>query len=328
MIISKTPYRISFFGGGTDLNSWLNNGNEGLILSTSINKYCYITLRDLPKIFNFKYRLRYYINEEANNIKNIKHNSIRECLNLLKFQNQPLELVHHGELPSQSGLGSSSTFTVGLIKSLYEFKKQKISKRKLCQKAIFIEQDILKESVGKQDHIAAAYGGFNIISMQNQKFRVKKLNNNKIIKKIENNIILLFTSLQRNSEPLEKKKSSKIFKGEKNDELNNILNITKEAILEINSENFSLQKFGKLLSENWKYKKMLHKNVTNSNIDEMYEKVMSLGAYGGKLLGSGNGGFFLFVCPTHKTKQIENIFKSKLIKNIKFDLEGSHIIYS
>ena len=130
MIITKTPYRISLFGGGTDLSAWLDNGNEGLVLSTSINRYCYITLRSLPKIFDYKYRLRYYKNEETNLIKNIKHNSIRACLNYLKFHNESLELVHHGELPSQSGLGSSSTFTVGLINGLTEIKKKKNFKKK------------------------------------------------------------------------------------------------------------------------------------------------------------------------------------------------------
>ena len=166
MIITKTPYRVSFFGGGTDLSSWLDNENKGLILSTSINRYCYITLRNLPKIFDYNYRLRYYKNEETNHIKNIKHNSIRACLDIQNFHNKSIELVHHGELPSQSGLGSSSTFTVGLLHGLTEMNKRKISKKSLAEKAILIEQKILKESVGIQDHIAASYGGFNIINIK------------------------------------------------------------------------------------------------------------------------------------------------------------------
>lgn len=328
MIISKTPYRISFFGGGTDLSSWLRLGNQGLVLSTSINRYCYITLRDLPKIFGYKFRLRYYKNEEADNLKLIKHNSIRACLNYLKFHNHPLELVHHGELPSQSGLGSSSTFTVGLLKTLYSIKERKISKKNLAKLAIHIEQNILSESVGIQDHIAASYGGFNSISMNLDNFKLKPFSNPKLIKTLENNLILVFTGLQRNSEPLEKKKLIKIKKGKSNTELNNILEITKEAIQECGSENFSIKHLGKLLSENWVNKKMIHKSVSNNKIDSIYDQIMNIGAYGGKLLGSGNGGFLMFLCPKSKFNKIEQIFKNKVIKNIKFDNKGSHIIYS
>lgn len=327
MIISKTPYRISFFGGGTDLPSWLKLNNDGLILSTSINRYCYITLRDLPKIFGYRYRLRYYKNEEVNDIKFIKHNSIRASMEYLNLHNQPLELVHHGELPSQSGLGSSSTFTVGLLKTLYAFKGRKVSKKDLAKLAIHIEQNILSESVGMQDHIAAAYGGFNIISMRKNSFKLLKLVNESALKKIEKNLVLVFTGLQRNSGPLEKKKSINIRRGKSDKELINILNITKEAINECKSENFSIKNLGELLSENWKNKKNIHKLVSNKKIDEIYEQIMNIGAYGGKLLGSGNGGFLMFLCPKNKINKIEDIFKSRVIRDIKFDNEGSHLIY-
>ena len=328
MIITKTPYRVSFFGGGTDRPSWLDNDNKGLVLSTSINRYCYITLRNLPKIFDYRYRLRYYKNEETNHIKNIKHNSIRACLASQNFYNKSIELVHHGELPSLSGLGSSSTFTVGLINGLSEINKKSITKKKLAQSAILIEQKVLKESVGIQDHIAAAYGGFNIISMNKKnKFKVKNFKNLKIKKIIEDNLLLIFTGLQRNSQPLEKSKSNRIKKGYSDNELNNILDITKSAITEINSQNFSIKTFGKLLSENWHYKKLIHKSISNAKIDEIYNQVMSNGAYGGKLLGSGNGGFFMFLCPKNSKEKLEKSFKNKLIKDIKFDEKGSHKIY-
>jgi D-glycero-alpha-D-manno-heptose-7-phosphate kinase len=328
MIITKTPYRISFFGGGTDLSAWLDNDNDGLILSTSINRYCYITLRNLPKIFDYKYRLRYYENEETNFIKNIKHNSIRACLDTHNFHSKTLELVHHGELPSQSGLGSSSTFTVGLIKGLLEINKKKTSKKNLAQSAIFIEQKKLKESVGIQDHIAASYGGFNIITMKKKNnFKVSNFKNLKIKKIIEDHLLLIFTGLQRNSEPLEKSKSIRIKKRQNDNELNNILDITKSAISEIYSQNFSIKTFGKLLSENWHYKKLMHKSISNIKIDEIYNEVISSGAYGGKLLGSGNGGFFMFLCPKEIKKKLEKNFKNRLINDIKFDEMGSHKIY-
>ena len=328
MIITKTPYRISFFGGGTDLSEWLDQENDGLVLSTSINKYCYVTIRDLPKIFDYKYSLRYYKNEYTDDIKDIKHNSIRSCLEYLKFHDEPIELVHHGELPSRSGLGSSSTFTVGLLNALYKINNYRINKKKLAQDAIYIEQKVLNESVGIQDHIAASFGGFNIISMKkNNRFNLSVIKKKDLIKKIEANLILIFTGLHRNSEPLEKIKLAKIKKGDSHQHFNNILDITKEAIIETKSDNFSIKNFGKLLSQNWHHKKLIHKSITNNKIDEIYDKVMGLGAYGGKLLGSGNGGFLLFLCPSNKVKKIEEIFKNRVLKDIKFETKGSHVIY-
>ena len=329
MIITKTPYRISFFGGGTDLSPWLDQNKSGLVISASIDRYCYITLRHLPEIFDYRYRLRYYQNEQTNNIQHIKHKSIKACLSHLNFNNTPIELVHHGELPSQSGLGSSSTFTVGLLKSLLKYKSKNISKKSLANMAILIEQKKLKESVGIQDHIAASFGGLNCIKMKkNNSFEVRPIKNLNASKKLEKNVVLVFTGLQRNSQPLEKKKSAKIKKGQSSVELENILAITKQAVSEINSANFSLKYFGQMLNENWKYKKQMHNLISNRTIDSIYEKVMSLGAYGGKLLGSGNGGFLLFICSNQVKIKIEEIFSNRVIKNIKFDTKGSHILYS
>lgn len=328
MIISKTPYRISFFGGGTDLPAWINAGNKGLILSTSFNRYCFVTLRHLPKIFSYRYRLRYYKNESTNHIKDIKHNSIRASLNYLKFHNQSLELVHHGELPAQSGLGSSSTFTVGLLNSLYKMKKIKISKKKLALNAIHIEQKLLNESVGVQDHIAASHGGFNIIAINKNNFTVTPIVNKNLLRYLEKRIILIFTGLQRNSNILEKKKSKIISTGKLNNELSTIYDLTQEALSEIESSNFSLKRFGNLLNESWRVKRKTHNQVSNEIIDEIHQKAISLGAYGGKLMGSGNGGFMMFVGPSNSIIKIKDYYNLNSISDIKFDFKGSHIAYS
>ena len=174
MIITRTPFRISFFGGGTDLPSWLEN-NDGHVISTTINKYCYINLRILPKIFDYNYRLRYYKTEETLNIDEIKHNSIRACLKHLKLSNKKIEIVHNADLPAASGLGSSSSFTVGLINTINNLLNIKTKKNFLAKKAIYIEQKILRESVGIQDQISTSYGGFNYIKLNKKDFKVIKI---------------------------------------------------------------------------------------------------------------------------------------------------------
>ena len=327
MIITRTPFRVSFFGGGSDLPSWLEN-NKGCVISTTINKYCYINLRILHKIFEYKYRLRYYKTEQVSNINQIKHNSIRACLNYLKLHNKKIEIVHNADLPAASGLGSSSSFTVGLLNTLNILQNKKKDKNYLAKKAILIEQKILKESVGVQDQIATAFGGFNYIEFSKKNFKVNKINQERNIKKIESNCLLIFTGLQRSADPLEKKKINIIRNNKLDYELNNILEIVDEAKKNILSQNFRLKYWGDLLNEHWMFKKSLSKNVTNNKIDSIYNEMINLGAYGGKLLGAGNGGFMIFLCPSNKKNIIKKKFGNLLIKDLKFDKYGSHMIYN
>ena len=170
MIICKTPFRVSFFGGGTDFPLWYKN-NEGAVLNTTINKYSYIILRDLPNIFEYGYRLRYYKTEQVKKLSQIKHNAYREILKNYNFKFNCLEIVHNADLPALSGLGSSSSSSVGLINALNKFKNKKITKKKLAQITINIEQNILKENSGSQDQIATSYGGFNYIKFKQSKFK-------------------------------------------------------------------------------------------------------------------------------------------------------------
>lgn len=327
MIITRTPFRVSFFGGGTDLPSWLEN-HKGCVISTTINKYCYINLRILPKIFEYNYRLRYYKTEQVREIKQIKHNSIRACLAYANLGNKKIEIVHNADLPAASGLGSSSSFTVGLLNTINFLKNKQKDKNYLAKKAILIEQNILKESVGIQDQIATAYGGFNYINLNKKNFKVHKINQEANIRKIEKNCLLIFTGLQRRANPLEKKKIDMIKKNKLDFELNKILEITNEAKKNILSNNFRLKYWGQLLNEHWLFKKSLSSDVTNYKIDTIYNEIMSLGAYGGKLLGAGNGGFMLFLCPTNKKEIIEKKFGNLLIKDLKFDKNGSNMIYN
>ena len=327
MIITKTPYRISFFGGGTDLSAWLDNDNDGLILSTSINRYCYITLRNLPKIFDYKYRLRYYENEETNFIKNIKHNSIRACLDTHNFHSKTLELVHHGELPSQSGLGSSSTFTVGLLNTLFAIKNRMVTKRELALNAINLEQNIIGEAVGSQDQTIASFGGFNLIEFNKYKtFQVQEIMiSEDRLKSLEENLLLCFTGFSRTAENIARSQIKATPKKKK--ELKMMMEITNHAKEIIYNHKVSVDEFGKLLNEQWFLKKSLTKYISNKDIDNIYNAAMNAGAIGGKLLGAGGGGFLLFYAQKKNHKKIKQSLKDKLFVPFRFEKTGSQIIY-
>ena len=324
MIISRTPYRLSFFGGGTDHPNWYNN-NESTVISTTIDKYCYVTLRDLPPFFDFKYRLRYYKKEEVINLLDIKHPVIREVLKLFKYQSG-IDLSYIGDIPARSGVGSSSAFTVGIINALVTHMGGLLTKRELANYAIKLEQEILRENVGSQDQIASAFGGFNIINFKNKDYEVMPVMINLEKKRaIEESIVLLYTGLVRNSNNIAKKQISNI----KNSsrvliEMSNLANEGKKVIL---SKKFDKKVFGKLMHEQWLLKKQLNEKSSNSFIEEIYDKVMKCGAYGGKIIGAGGGGFIMFIANSKSRKEIVKKFKNHLILPIKFENTGSKIVY-
>lgn len=324
MIICRTPFRISFFGGGTDFPAWYGKYG-GSVISTTIDKYCFINVRNLPNFFNYNYRLRYFKTEQTNNINNIKHPSFRETLKYLNFENQNVEIVHNADLPALSGMGASSSSTVCLLHALNTLKNKYVTKKQLSLDALKIEQKILKESVGSQDQIASAFGGLNYIKFNKDlSFEVNPVIKNENTNKLENSILLLFTGLQRKAEKIEKIKKKNI---EKNFSfLENMNSITSEAHKMLNSK-LNLKLFGNLLNEQWKLKKSLSKSVSNKIIDDIYLMGIKNGAYGGKLLGAGNGGFMMFLCNDVSKKKI--LKKSKKLLNIpiKFDNIGSQIIY-
>lgn len=324
MIISRTPLRISFFGGGTDFPDWYNN-NRGKVISTTINKYSYVTARYLPPFFDFKYRLRYFLKEEVKRISLIKHPSIRETLKYLKI-NKNLEIIHNADLPAQSGLGASSCFTVGLINCLIKLSKKNITKEELYLKAIEIEQNRIKEFVGSQDQTICSIGGSNIINFSKKIITTKKLpENNDNLKKLEKSIFLIFTGFTREAQKIEKNKIKNIKKNYKFYE--KILEITDEAEAQIyNSSNIVLD-YAELMNKYWWYKKKLSDDVTQNKIDKIFNFALNKGAYSGKLLGAGGGGFLMLLIDPQKKKYFSDIFKNYTTVPIKFEQNGSQIIY-
>ena len=323
MIISKTPYRISFFGGGTDYPEWYSKFG-GEVISTSINKYVYISIRNLPSFFKHKYRILYSKDEQVQNLENIKHKPVREILKYFKIKNG-LEVHYDGDIPARTGVGSSSAFVVGFLNSIMTLNKKNITKKNLAKKSIFLETKVLDEVVGSQDQIACAVGGFNNIKfLKNGSFQIKKIKLKSHKKNmLENNLFLVYSKIQRTAEIIAKSfvnnLSEKKFK-----EMQQINAIVKEAKIELQSNN--INNFGKLLHESWQIKRNLSQKVSNNKIDELYNHALESGAEGGKLLGAGGGGFFVFYVKRNKQKIFKKKMKKTLILPFKFDENGSEII--
>ena len=325
MVITRTPFRISFFGGGTDYSTWFKK-NGGAVLSTAINKYCYVTSRYLPPFFECKYRLRYTKHEEVNEIKNIRHPSIRECLSFLKFPHN-LETQHNTDIPGMSGLGSSSAFTVGFLNSLYTLRGEKVSKEQLAKDAIDIEQNWIKENVGSQDQTIAAFGGFRKIEFfPDGQIKVESIKiDNARKKELEDNLLLFFIGFPRNASEVAAEQIKNT--PNKTAELQNMRKMVDEAQNILVDEKKSLDDFGRLLNESWKIKRGLSSKISNPIIDQIYETAIGAGALGGKILGAGGGGFMLF----YVQKEFQNNVREKLggFLEVPFEFEelGSKIIY-
>ncbi len=326
MIIVRTPYRISFFGGGTDYPEWFNKYG-GSVISTSIDKYSYITLKPITAIFNYKYRIRYYFREEVKKIDNIKHPVVRECLKQIKHKSG-LDILHHGDIPARTGLGSSSCFSVGLIQALLSMNSIQISKRELAKKTINFEQNILKESVGSQDQIAASYGGFNkILFKSKNEFNVKKINIAPKKKELLNDWCqLIFTGIERSSQKITAKKINNIKKNNSNlFKMMEICNEANELLSSKYKKNF-INSFADLLNKQWELKKNFEKTTTNKYIDNIFDKALKSGSIGGKILGAGGGGFLLLITDPKKQKSVADTLKLKQVK-FKFESEGSKMIF-
>ena len=323
MIISKTPFRISLVGGGTDFPEYYRN-NKGLVIGGTIDKYCYVTARFLPKVFNYKHRIVWSKNEVVNDNNKIIHPTVKAIFNHLKIK-EGLEIHYQGDLQKNSGLGTSSSFCVGLLNSLKNLHKQKISKLKLAKMAINIEQNVMKEKCGSQDQIWAAYGGFNSIEFKNTSFKVNNFNINKSkLANLSKNLFLIYTGINKFSHNVEKDKISRIKKNEKN--LSKIYDLAKEFEYNI-LNNQNLDFIGSTLNEYWHIKKDLSNKVSNYQIDDIYKTAINAGASGGKIIGSGGGGFLLVYCK----KRYHSLLKKKLNKLpiIKFNFikTGSKIIF-
>lgn len=325
MIISRTPFRISFFGGGTDYPTWYEE-NGGGVISATINKYCYITARYLPPFFEYKNRIRYYKKEETQTLEEIQHPSVRETAKYLGID-QGIEIVHSGDLPAQSGLGTSSTFTVGLLNSLHGLRNYMPTKRELALDAIHIEQKLIKESVGSQDQTAAAFGGINRITFS----KAHTIEVDPIIiskertKELQDSLLLCFTGFARTASTIAEQQISAI--NSRKSELTEMMQLSDAAFKTLSASNTPIVEFGKLLDVQWGLKKRLSDNVSNDEIDKIYEAGMKAGAIGGKLLGAGSGGFILFFAESHMHQKIKNALPSKIFVPIRFEFTGSKIIY-
>lgn len=325
MIICRTPTRISFFGGGTDYPAWYQD-HGGMVLSTSINKYSYITVRYLPRFFNYKYRIRYYQTEETQTLDEIQHPSVRECARHLGIT-QGIEVVHNADLPAGSGLGSSSTFTVGMLHAFYALKNYMPTKRELALEALHVEQQLIGEAVGSQDQVAAAWGGFNRIKFGGDHiFDVDPI----IIPRdreiaLQDNLLLCFTGFARSAPEIAKHQINET--PQRVRELDEMQSLTDDALQVLTDVNSSLDVFGQLLGHQWGIKKSLTAQISNPDIDEIYRLGIRNGALGGKLLGAGGGGFMLFYAPKERQDAIKEALNDKLFVPFRFEDTGSKIVY-
>jgi D-glycero-alpha-D-manno-heptose-7-phosphate kinase len=323
MIISRTPFRISFFGGGTDFPVWYRE-NGGGVLSVTINKYCYISCRLLPQFFEYKHRFVYAKAEQVDEIDEIIHPAIRETLKYMEVK-EGLELHHDGDLPARTGLASSSAFTVGLTHALYALRGKMVQKMQLALDAIHIEQNMIRENVGSQDQVAVAFGGLNRISFQGEdNIEVKNITiGKKKIQEFQDHLMLFFTGFVRTASKIEKDKLEKADENRKT--LKTMYKMVDEAI-NILCEG-DLVDFGRLLHENWMLKKSLSGVVSTSYIDYIYDIAMKNGAISGKILGAGGGGFMLFFVRPEDRERLKQSLIFLLHVPFKFEFSGSQIIY-
>ena len=323
MIITQTPFRMSFFGGGTDFSGFYNE-HGGAVISTTFDKYCYVTVRHLPRFFNYKTHLTYSKEEKVNSIDEIQHPAIRNAMKWLKMDE--IRMMYESDLPARSGLGTSSSFAVGMIEAFYALKGKYADKRQLADDAIYLERVLCGEAGGIQDQIAASFGGFNRIDFSRDGYSVKPvIISPKRKEKLNDHLMLFFTGFSRFSSDIQKgtEKSMK----DKTNELLEMYSLVDEAEKVLVDESTSLDEFGKLLDYTWKLKRGISSGISTGSIDEQYDKAIQAGALGGKLLGAGGGGFLLFYVPLEKQQAVKNALEEQLFVPFKFENEGTKVIY-
>ncbi len=327
MIITKTPYRLSLFGGGTDYNAWFEN-RGGRVLAAAMTHYCYISVRVLPPFFEHKYRVAYSKVEQTTDVSGILHPSVRGCLQMMEV-GEGVEIHHDGDLPAQSGIGSSSAFTVGLLHALHALKSQMISAKALASQAIHVEQVVLGEAVGIQDQIMASYGGLRIIEMGPQNnWSVRHLPlPSEYLRLFEQHILMGFSGVRRFSNGYAQKNIEKIRENKNGQELEGISHLAEMAI-DAFAANVDFKVIGDLLHQSWQLKRRLADGTTDNWMDTLYSTAVNAGAFGGKLMGAGGGGFFYFLAPPFRHDAIK-----KSLPNVKvwvpftLDHGGSKVVF-
>lgn len=324
MIISRTPFRISFFGGGTDYPVWYNDYG-GAVLATTIDKYCYITCRHLPPFFEHRSRMAYSKIEILREGQEFEHPSARETLKFMGIKDG-VEIHHDADLPARTGLGSSSSFTVGLLHSLYALKQRMPTKMQLAEEAIHIERDLIKESVGSQDQVSAAFGGFNRISFapDNKIHLQPVIIGRERLELLQSHLMLYFTGFSRFASVIAEKQIQNT--PTKKVELKAMFDMVDQA-LNILTGGGDLADFGTLLHESWRVKRSLTDKISNPQIDEIYDAAREAGSLGGKLLGAGGGGFILFFAKPEDQPRIKEKLKGLLNVPFRFENGGSQIIF-
>lgn len=324
MIVTRAPHRISFFGGGTDYPSYyLEHG--GKVIGGAIDKYCYITCRELPPFFKHNHRIVYSKIENVNKLEEIVHPSVRETMRYMGVSTG-LEIHHDGDIPARSGMGSSSAFTVCLLKTLYAMRGQIITRENLFREAIYIEQELIKETVGAQDQTFAACGGLNVIEfLQNGQIVIRPLViSPEHLNRFKGKLMLIFSGISRFASDIAKEQ---IDNTKKNlDSLAAMKSLVDNAYDILTSQNGDFEDFGRLLHETWQYKRGLSRQMSNTEIDCMYETAMKHGAIGGKLLGAGGGGFMLFYVPEERQADVRQALGSYLHIPFDFEFSGAEIV--
>ena len=323
MIITKTPFRMSFFGGGTDLPQYFENG-RGAVISTTFDKYVYVTVRHLPRFFDYSTELIYSKMERVNKIDDIEHPMVRNAIKMLDMKE--LHVSYDADLPARTGLGTSSTFAVGLLNAFYCLKGQYASKKQLANDAIYLERTLCNEAGGWQDQIAAAFGGLNRIEFKAGKYHVYPIIiSNSRKEKLNDNLLLFFTGFSRFSADIQQSTASTL--EEKKKLLDDMLALVDDAQDVLENTNRDLDDFGRLLDKTWKLKRQTGKKVSKASIDEYYEKGIAAGALGGKLLGAGGGGFLLFYVQKDKQEAVRDALKELMEVPFKFENQGTRVIY-
>lgn len=323
MIITKTPFRMSFFGGGTDMPAFFNE-HGGAVLSTTFDKYCYVTVRHLPQFFDYTSELVYSRIEQVDDIDKIEHPLVRNCIKFLDMHE--LRVNYESDLPARTGLGTSSSFAVGLLNAFYALKGKYASKKQLADEAIYVERELCKESGGWQDQIAAAFGGFNRIDFKDNGYEVSPI----IIsperkQRLNDNLMLFFTGFSRFSSEIQQSTVSVI--KDKTAQLKEMLALVDEAQKVLVNDKSDLDDFGRLLDTTWRLKRQTGAKISTGSIDELYEKGIRSGALGGKLLGAGGGGFLVFYVQPEKRQSVLAAMKDLLHVPFEFENVGTQVLY-
>lgn len=323
MIITKTPFRMSFFGGGTDIPSFFNDYG-GAVISSTFDKYSYVNVRHLPPFMPYVTELVYNRIERVNEIDEIEHPAIREAMRFLDIHE--IRLTYEGDLPARTGLGTSSTFAVGMLNAFYALKGKSVGKRKLAEDAIYLERELCKENGGWQDQIAAAYGGLNRIDFQNNQFKVTPIIIHPDRKKLLNDSLMLFyTGVSRYSSEVQKDTMSR--QNEKLIQLKEMLSLVNEAQGILENKHSNMNDFGRLLHHTWELKRKTGSKISNNSIDDLYKRGLKAGALGGKLLGAGGGGFLLFYVEPDRRDNLLKALNELMQVPFRFESEGTTVIH-